>query len=105
VHGARHDAHAYTASCLATTLIDIHTLADLGYVGVDGIDITPTKKPASTDLNTDQTEFNTQLSAIRAAVERAVAHLKTWRAYSAKKAAATDHQSTNTKACSAPSPA
>jgi len=41
VHGARHDAHAYTASGLAATLTDIHTLADLGYVGVDGIDITP----------------------------------------------------------------
>ena len=79
VHGARHDAHAYAASGLAATLTDIHTLADLGYVGVDGIDTTPTKKPAGIDLNTDQTEFNTQLSAIRAAVERAVAHLKTWR--------------------------
>jgi DDE superfamily endonuclease len=79
VHGARHDAHAYAASGLAATLTDIHTLADLGYVGVDGIDIVPIKKPAGIDLNTDQTEFNTQLSAIRAAVERAVAHLKTWR--------------------------
>ncbi len=42
VHGARHDAHAYAASGLAETLTDIHTLADLGYVGVDGIDIAPT---------------------------------------------------------------
>jgi hypothetical protein len=77
VHGARHDAHAYAASGLAATLTDIHTLADFGYVGFDGI--VPTKKPAGIDLNTDQTEFNTQLSAIRAAVERAAAHLKTWR--------------------------
>jgi hypothetical protein len=39
VHGARHDAHAYTASGLAATLTDIHTLADLG--GVSSLFWTP----------------------------------------------------------------
>jgi hypothetical protein len=31
------------------------------------------------NINTSQAEFNTALSKIRAAVEHAVAHLKTWR--------------------------
>lgn len=79
IPGARHDAHAYAASGLALTLADIHTVADLGYIGVDGIDITPIRKPPGTDLHPTHSEFNTDLSRIRAAVEHAIAHLKTWR--------------------------
>ncbi|GAA5033296.1 hypothetical protein GCM10023317_85040 [Actinopolymorpha pittospori] len=79
VHGARHDAHAYSASGLAETLTNIHTLADLGYIGVDGIDITPIRKPANGELHQTQADFNTQLSKIRTTVEHAIAHLKTWR--------------------------
>ena len=79
VHGARHDAHAYTASGLADALAAIHTLADLGYIGVDDIDLVPIKKPAGAELHHTDAKFNTQLSKIRAAVEHAIAHLKTWR--------------------------
>jgi hypothetical protein len=79
VHGAHHDAYAYAASGLAAALADTHTLADLGYTGVDGIDLAPARKPAGGELHPSQAEFNTQLSAIRAAVEHAIAHLKTWR--------------------------
>jgi hypothetical protein len=79
VHGARHDAHAYAASGLADQLRDIHSVADSGYVGVEGIDVVPFKKPRGGELNDNQAEFNTGLSAIRAAVERAVAHVKNWR--------------------------
>jgi hypothetical protein len=79
VHGARHDAHAYTASGLADALADIHTLADLGYIGVDNIDLVPIKKPIGAELHHTDATFNTQLSKIRAAVEHAIAHLKTWR--------------------------
>lgn len=78
VHGARHDAHAYAASGLAAALADIDTAADLGYVGVDGIDTTPNRKPAGAPHPT-KIEFNTQLSKVRAAVEHAIAHFKTWR--------------------------
>ena len=79
VHGARHDAHAYAASRLAEALATIHAVADLGYVGVDGIDLAPIRTPPGADLHDTQVTFNTQLSRIRAAVEHAIAHLKTWR--------------------------
>ena len=54
-------------------------VADLGYVGVEGIDTVPYKRFPGIDLNTGPVEFNTALSKIRAAVEHAIAHLKTWR--------------------------
>lgn len=76
VHGARHDAHAYAASGLCEVLTDLHTLADLG---VDGIDLVPVKRRAGADHDETQAAFNTDLSKIRAAVEHAIAHLKTWR--------------------------
>jgi hypothetical protein len=79
VHGARHDAHAFAASGLAAVLTEHSTVADLGYVGVDGIDTVPFKRPPGGELHPHQTEFNTALSIIRAAVEHAIAHLKTWR--------------------------
>ena len=79
VHGARHDAYAFAASGMAEVLTDYPTVADLGYVGVDGIDTVPYKRFPGTDLNTGQSAFNTALSKARAAVEHAIAHLKTWR--------------------------
>jgi DDE superfamily endonuclease len=79
VHGARHDAHAFAASELKALLAELSTVADLGYVGVEGIDIVPFKRAPGADLSTSQAEFNTALSKIRAAVEHAIAHLKTWR--------------------------
>jgi hypothetical protein len=79
VYGARHDAYTFAASGLAEVLADHPTVADLGYVGVDGIDSVPYKRFPGTNLNVGQIEFNTSLSKIRAAVEHAIAHLKTWR--------------------------
>jgi hypothetical protein len=43
VHGARHDAHAFAASGLTALLADMPAAADLGYVGVEGIDLVPFK--------------------------------------------------------------
>jgi hypothetical protein len=79
VRGARHDAHAYAASGLAERLRDLPSVADLGYVGVEGIDTVPYKRFPGVDLHPNQIEFNTSLGAMRAAVEHAIAHLKTWR--------------------------
>jgi DDE superfamily endonuclease len=50
-----------------------------GYVGVDGIDTVPFKRLPGSDLYPSQVEFNTTLSKMRAAVEHAIAPLKTWR--------------------------
>jgi hypothetical protein len=79
VHGARHDAHAYQASGLKDLLTSVDTAADLGYTGVDGIRIVPFRTPPGGQLDDSQAAFNTALSKIRAAVEHAIAHLKTWR--------------------------
>jgi hypothetical protein len=79
VHGARHDAHAFAASGLNALLTAMPTAADLGYIGVEGIEIVPFKRLPGDDLTTSQAEFNTTFSKIRAAVEHAIAHLKTWR--------------------------
>jgi hypothetical protein len=80
VPGARHDAFAYGASGLKGMLTDLHTQADLGYMGVDGIDLVPIKRrPGQVKLDPYDAPYNITLAQIRAAVERAVAHLKTWR--------------------------
>jgi hypothetical protein len=79
VHGARHDAHAFAASGLAQMLAEHPTTADLGYVGVDGIDEVPYKRRPGEDLHPAHLAFNADLSKDRAAIERAIAHLKTWR--------------------------
>ena len=79
VHGARHDAHAYAASGLKDHLAGLPQVADLGYVGVEGIELVPYKRAANTELNDIQAEFNRELSKIRAAVEHAIAKFKSWR--------------------------
>jgi hypothetical protein len=79
VPGARHDAHAFAASGLKDQLAGQHAAADLGYTGVAGITIVPFRTPPGGELHHTQAAFNTALSKIRAAAERAVAHLKTWR--------------------------
>lgn len=79
VHGARHDAFAFEASGLKDILAGIHAAADLGYCGVEGIDIVPVKRMAGGKLDECQTAFNAAFSKIRAAIERAIAHLKAWR--------------------------
>ena len=77
---ARHDAHAYEASGLKALLEHVsNKAADLGYIGVEGIDIVPFKRASGRDLCEWQGEFNAQLSKIRSAVEHAVAKLKSWR--------------------------
>jgi len=79
VPGARHDAYAFAASGLKDLIAGMDAAADLGYTGVDGIAIVPFRTPPGGQLHESQADFNVGLSKIRAAVERAVAHLKTWR--------------------------
>src|SRR6266568_4099706 len=56
-----------------------NTGADLCYIGVDDIGIVPFKRLSGAELLDWQREFNTIFSKIRAAVEHAVAKVKTWR--------------------------
>jgi DDE superfamily endonuclease len=79
VHGARHDALAFAASGLKDLITGHGAAGDLGYTGVDGVTIVPFRTPPLGQLHETKITFNKELSAIRAAVERAVAHLKTWR--------------------------
>lgn len=80
VNGARHDAYAFSASGLKDQLEHLaNKIADLGYVGVDGIDIVPFKRARGKRLGDSQSEFNTTLSRIPSAAEHAVAKVKTWR--------------------------
>ena len=79
VHGARHDAHAFAASGLKDLLAGLPAAADLGYLGVEGIAIVPFRTPPGGQLHNSQAAFNKELSPIRAAAERAVAAVKTWR--------------------------
>ncbi|RUP87899.1 hypothetical protein D8M20_12355, partial [Corynebacterium propinquum] len=59
VHGARHDAYAFAASGLSDILDEYHCVADLGYVGVDGIDVVPFKRrQGEKDLHATQVAFN-----------------------------------------------
>lgn len=52
-------------------------IADKGFQGSGYI--TPVKKPAGGELTWLQHDYNNKLSGLRAAVERAVAHIKNWR--------------------------
>lgn len=52
-------------------------IADKGFQGSGYI--TPVKKPKGGELTWLQHDFNNQISGLRSAVERAVAHVKNWR--------------------------
>lgn len=53
-------------------------IADKGFIGTDYI-TTPLRKPPGRPLHPTEKDYNKQVSSLRAAVERAIAHLKTWR--------------------------
>jgi hypothetical protein len=77
------DSRAFTESGIATRWNSHHTpngpgmIGDKGYQGT-GLN-TPYKKPAGKDLNTPRRACNTAINRTRAAVERAIAHLKNWK--------------------------
>jgi hypothetical protein len=51
---------------------------DKGFIGTDYI-TTPVRKPADRELFAREHDYNNQVSSFRAAVERSIANLKTWR--------------------------
>jgi DDE superfamily endonuclease/Helix-turn-helix of DDE superfamily endonuclease len=77
IPGARHDAHAFTASGLAEAIAGHDTLGDKGYQG--HATIHPIRKPPKAELSDHDRRFNASVSSIRAAVERANSHLQNWK--------------------------
>ena len=81
--GAMHDSLAFVESGIAERWREhyeseeIQMIGDKGYQGT-GI-ITPVKKPRGRDLTDVQKAGNTSINRVRAAVERAIAHLKCWK--------------------------
>jgi hypothetical protein len=62
-----------------TEILDLagSVIADKGFQGSGYV--TPAKKPKHRELYMREHEYNNQISSIRAPIERAVAHLKTWK--------------------------
>lgn len=77
VPGARHDAHAVHASGLTRKIAGHEWVGDKGYQG--HATIHPIRKPPGGRLSDDDRRFNAGLSTVRAAVERANAHLQNWK--------------------------
>jgi len=81
--GARHDSRAFRESGIAERWAGHYApggpgmIGDKGYQGT-GI-ISPYKKPPKRELTEVRKACNTALNRVRAAVERAIAHLKSWK--------------------------
>ena len=78
VTGHNHDMTALDETETADIIAAAYSgIGDKGYQGSDFI--TPFKKPQGGELLDWQKEFNVQVNKLRAPVERAIAHLKSWR--------------------------
>ncbi len=75
--GSMHDIEAFRQSGLDQVIDLTNAIGDKGYIGL-GIE-TPTRKPLGGELVTHQIANNTTINSLRAAVERAIAHMKTWK--------------------------
>jgi hypothetical protein len=81
--GAMHDSRAFEESGIAERWADHYKegvprmTGDKGYQGT-GIN-TPYKKPYGQELTDAKKRCNTTINKVRAAVERAIAHLKCWK--------------------------
>lgn len=78
VPGCHHDVYAWHECGLEQALAGHDLLADLGYVGVNGIR-TGTKRRPGGHLTTEQKAENRAISSTRSTVERVIAHLKHWK--------------------------
>lgn len=79
--GSWHDAHAYAETGWADHVGDDGGIGDKGYVGT-GL-ATPKKKPRGGELSTRDKDCNKEINGLRSVVERAIAHVKTWRVFHA----------------------
>ncbi|MBX9399420.1 transposase [Streptomyces sp. TRM72054] len=77
VHGSRHDTYAWRQSSFPDVFADRESMGDLGYIGTGML--TARRKPPGRDRPEADKVFNRSISTLRAAVERAIAHLKDWK--------------------------
>jgi hypothetical protein len=76
--GNRHDSRAYRDSGVDQQCTGIHMMADGGYLGNPGV-IIPYRKPGKgQNLPEWQEELNIVHKRVRARVEHALAHMKSW---------------------------
>lgn len=75
--GSTHDREAFAQVGYEEILTDFAALGDLGYLGTHVI--MPRRKPRGGELSERDKDSNSEISAIRSAVERAIAHLKNWK--------------------------
>ena len=80
--GKTHDAKSFTDTEAALIVEKSGGgLGDKGYQGT-GL-VTPKKKPEGGELTTSDKEYNSQISSLRAPIERLVAHFKNWKIFHA----------------------
>ena len=78
ITGHNHDMTALAETETADIIAAAYSgIGDKGYQGSDFI--TPFKKPQGGELLDWQKEFKFEVNRLRAPVERAIAHLKSWR--------------------------
>lgn len=78
--GCTHDATAFTITPVAEIVRNSGGgIGDKGYQGTDLV--TPRKKPKGGELSRRDKECNAAISALRAPIERLVAHFKSWRIF------------------------
>lgn len=75
--GSIHDRAAWAETGWEELLGDHDLIADLGYLGTTIT--TPRRKPKGGELSITDKESNKEISTLRSAVERAIAHLKNWK--------------------------
>jgi hypothetical protein len=76
--GKTHDAKAFTETSVAEIIKHSGgAIADKGYQG--HVDATPKKTPRGGKLSPRDKECNAEISALRAPIERMVAHFKNWK--------------------------
>jgi DDE superfamily endonuclease/Helix-turn-helix of DDE superfamily endonuclease len=79
VPGSRHDRAALELTGWEKILDNSESgwIADLGYLGTSAV--TSQKKSKHRPLSSDRENYNRQVSGMRSAVERCIAHLKNWK--------------------------
>ncbi len=75
--GSTHDVKAIQSTGFLDIFPDTPPLGDKGYTGLGMM--TPIRKPPGSGLTDWQKQYNHAINKLRAPVERAIAHLKTWR--------------------------